>query len=140
MIKCPNCKQTVTADSEFCIFCGTKLPSTSAVTTPVPAGTSRSVLKKCKNGHEFDDADLLYCPICGLPFAGSVSKPIAGPTWKCSCGHENPGENNFCENCSRAKEIKKRTLPTEPPAIEHMEIPAGMFAPSEGDLIRKKRS
>lgn len=137
MLKCPNCMQTVTDDSEFCIFCGTKLPSSGAAASVVSSGTVGGISKKCKNGHEFEDPDLLFCPICGLPFDESVSSTPTGHTWKCSCGHINPEDNNFCESCSRAKERKVRVAPDR--KAEPTFIPEGMFIPSEGDLIRRKK-
>lgn len=140
-VQCPNCKQSVTSDNEFCIFCGTKL--SAAVCTPgyssTLSGGYKKGIKKCKNGHEFDDASLLYCSICGLPLEGT-SAP-SGEKWTCSCGHMNPADNAFCEECGRPKEADwvRRVSPAETKNSTAF-IPEGMYTPTDDDLRPKKRS
>lgn len=141
-VECPNCKQPVTPDSEFCIFCGTKIPATAHTLGYSSSSSSgyEKAIKKCKNGHEFDDASLLYCPICGLPFEGGGPYIPLAKTWTCTCGHVNPSENAFCEGCSRPKEPKtsRRISATETKSSTAY-IPDGMYTPTDDDLRPKKR-
>ncbi|MBQ9827208.1 MAG: zinc ribbon domain-containing protein, partial [Lachnospiraceae bacterium] len=64
-IECPNCKQKVPAGDSFCNYCGVKLPEGPVMSDdPAP---SEGVIKRCRNGHEFNDPELDFCPICGFP-------------------------------------------------------------------------
>ena len=137
-VTCPNCKQPVAADSEYCVFCGMKLPVKTYVSesTPIHLGDRKKGTKKCKNGHEFDDDSLSFCPICGLPFdVGAGITISADETWKCSCGHVNPGDNEFCENCGRPKEPKVSSR------ISTTDVKSSTaYIPTDDDLKPKKRS
>lgn len=139
VVKCPNCNQPVTADSEFCIFCGTKLPALEAVpekTYPEPETTT---VRKCKNGHEFTDDKLTYCPLCGLPFESAETPLPKDETWICACGNTNPSDSNFCEKCGRSKELKTpRRKPEAPKPTGSTVIPEGMYTPTPDDLKKKK--
>lgn len=142
-VQCPNCKQPVTADSEFCIFCGTKLPAiprTPKFSSSASGGYAKAMMK-CKNGHEFDDASLLYCPICGLPFEGAPDYYVpSGESWRCTCGYVNQADNAFCEGCSRPKEPKPSGRIRAPETKSSTTyIPEGMYTPTDDDLMPKKR-
>lgn len=139
MVQCPNCKQMVTRDSDFCIFCGARMPVTDRSEADDPAYGAGAV-KRCRNGHEFTDDSLVYCPICGLPFTSSPAA-VSGGTWRCSCGHDNPADNAFCELCSKPKEARPSRRPAEVPAkSEEIEIPDGMYTPTADDLRPKRRN
>ena len=140
VVQCPNCKQMVTKDSVFCIFCGTKIPAVPETTVSSPGVTA---IRRCKNGHEFDDAGLVYCPVCGIPFEDSAAPEAPaetpGATWKCSCGHENSTECGFCTECGRPRSESKETGRIK--AAEHKfetgVIPEGMYTPTADDLKPK---
>ena len=139
MVQCPNCKQMVTKDCDFCIFCGARIPAADSSAPDEPAHGGDAV-KRCRNGHEFTDDSLVYCPICGLPFTSSAAAG-SGSGWKCSCGHDNPADNAFCELCGRPKDAKPARRSAEAPAeSEATVIPDGMYTPTADDLKPKRRN
>lgn len=139
VVKCPNCNQSVTADSEFCIFCGTKLPVFETVPEEMHSEPETTIVRKCKNGHEFTDGKLTYCPICGLPFDDTKFTPPKEETWTCTCGNTNSADSNYCEKCGRSKVLKpSKRKPDEPKPSGGTIIPEGMYAPTPDDLKKKK--
>ena len=139
VVKCPNCNQPVTADSDFCIFCGTKLPAIKPVSEEIHSETGTTTVRRCRNGHEFTYDKLAYCPLCGLPFEEVEMPPSKEETWTCTCGNINPSDSNFCEKCGRSKEMKapKRKLETPKPTGSTA-IPEGMYTPTLDDLKKKR--
>ena len=141
-VQCPNCNQAVTSDSKFCIFCGIELPAP----VYIPGGHSASsdgnkkAIKKCKNGHTFDDASLVYCPECGLPFEETTEPIPLGKTWTCDRGHVNPADNAFCEYCGLPREPKVRLSSSSDTKSSTTNIPEGMYTPTDADLEPKKRA
>ena len=141
MNQCPNCRQMVAADSGYCIFCGTRMPAVTASVFPeVSHGSGR--IMRCRNGHEFEDDSLSYCPVCGLPFGDpEPSSPVfSGETWKCSCGRENPAENLYCEECGRTKDPGPSGRKETAPPRNDVPIPEGMYIPTPDDLRPKRGS
>ena len=141
MKKCTNCGQMVSADSEYCIFCGTRIPDSAApVSAASGTGGGSGRVRRCRNGHVFEDDSLSYCPECGLPFGDSEAPPppVRGETWKCFCSRENPVENLFCEECGRPRAAKRsRIRESDPPPAEGIPIPEGMYTPTPDDLKPK---
>jgi len=127
--------QPVTEGNEFCIFCGTKLPGGGSVGSDVSTGKAGSVTKKCRNGHTYDDPELVFCPQCGLRFD---SKPIFDLVmWP--CGHVNRSTEMFCTECGKRRDGKE---PSVIPAVKIEPekpsfIPAGMWHATEDDLAKK---
>lgn len=146
MSVCPNCHQPVEGGNEFCIYCGMRIPAAGSSSAAPVAPAPVSTIRRCKNGHTFDDADLLFCPVCGIPF-GDAPAPARTPvpahtpapapaadTWACACGHSNPADFTFCESCGTRRVHKDRCRPEKP----EMVIPEGMHMPTESDLIRRR--
>lgn len=134
--ECPNCKQPVDEDNAFCIFCGAKIPVSAEAPSDDPGGETAGTVKKCANGHEFDDPKLDYCPVCGLPLTSSSAPapaPYTGETWKCSCGAVNPEDDAFCQSCGKARKAASRPASDPKPGI-----PEGMYVPTDADLLPKK--
>ncbi len=136
--ECPNCRQPVDGDSLFCIFCGARFPDSTDEIPASPEPAPSGAVKKCANGHEFNDPKLDYCPACGLPLfpsgEPSTSSPAVDPdSWICSCGEANPAENPFCQACGKPREPGKRPERPDQP------YPDGMYPPTDEDLKPKRQ-
>ena len=134
--KCPNCNQPVAADNQFCIFCGTKLPAFEKTPETDEGGVpGTAAVRKCRNGHEFTDDLLTYCPICGLPLEKAAAEEA---NWTCICGHVNVSETHFCVKCGRPEGAKPPERKPKEKTGPGGAVPEGMYIPTADDL-RKKR-
>lgn len=114
-IQCPNCLQQVPNTDDYCMYCGVKLNKAASWGKPKEPV---SVKKYCPNGHGFDDPELVFCPVCGLPFDEAVRR-------KRTPEHESLPE---------PEPIRGRHVRTEP------SYPEGMHAPTNNDLLCKRKS
>lgn len=151
---CPNCAQPNDDDSDFCIYCGTRLP----VASPTIGN-----IRRCGNGHEIDDPELNYCPICGLPLDSVlvVTSAKSSILWTClACGISNPDDKAYCGNCGKPKGFRPTSHASDPivrsphvstnpsdygyerreifPPVEVTNAMDGLEAPGDNALIRKK--
>lgn len=144
MWKCPNCLQDVSEEFEFCTVCGTRRPDEAPSMPKI----------KCINGHEFEDADLIYCPICGVSLSPEA-EVLPNTPWQCYCGHVNGEGYRFCENCGKAYKDVFAPVPPAPPAPpmpdpvphprprpmpEPVEDIEGLRIPTGSDIVRKNRN
>lgn len=77
-IKCPDCTNPVSADAQFCQFCGHHL----------------LVVSQCPDCHKNLPANARFCPQCGRDVS------VVKPSVKCPhCNGENFSGSKFCNHC-----------------------------------------